>query len=78
MKTILNGVLGTFTNNSDGWSARKVTAFWFTVLATYVHYKHMNDNNAVEFLTIDVIVILLSLAIVTAEHVISLKNGKKE
>lgn len=77
MKELFKNVLGTFTNTPDGWSARKVTAFWFTVLATWVHYKHLTDSNAVEFLTIDCCMILLCLAIVTAEHVIQLRNGKK-
>lgn len=82
MKAILNeiikGLLGTFTTKPDGWAARKVTAFYFSLLAGFIHYKFLSIGTAVEFLTIDCIVILLCLAIVTAEHVIELKHGKKE
>lgn len=73
--SIIDKLLATFDTESKGFSARKVTAFWFVVLASYVHYQHLDKDNALEFLIVDVCAAFLCLSIITAQDIINLKSG---
>jgi hypothetical protein len=75
---IINDFLESFNNKAEtGMSGRKLTAFWFSILATYVHVKYLNADNALNFLITDCCVLLLALAIILPDHLIKLKNGSK-
>lgn len=72
---IIGNILDSFTTAEGGFSARKLTAFWFAILASYVHYAHLDNDNAVEFLIVDVCAMFLCLSIITAQDIINLKTG---
>lgn len=76
MKRIYEGIIGSFNNSPIGFSGRKLTAFWFMLLATYVHWKHLSGENETMFLLIDAGTALLCLGIITFEQVLKFKNGK--
>jgi len=74
---IIKEIYKSFKNlEEDRLSARKLTAFAFVVMASYIHYAHVDKSNAIAALTVDGIVLLLLLGIITAENVIHFKNGK--
>jgi len=73
--SIINKWLATFDVETKGFSARKLTAFWFAILASYVHYAHLDNDNAVDFLIVDVCAMFLCLSIITAQDIINLKTG---
>jgi hypothetical protein len=77
MKEIINKILSSFDNSSEGFSARKLTAFSLMVCIAYVHYKYVNESTAIEALITDLCGVLIALGIVTAEQIINLKNGNK-
>lgn len=74
--SLIKKILSTFdVETKGGFSARKVTAFWYVVLSTYVHYQHLHKENAVEFLCIDVLAAFLCLAIIKVDDIINLRAG---
>lgn len=76
MKNIFTSILGSFDNHSKGFSARKLTAFAFMMLIYYIHKYYLTIENSEYFLLVDCIMLLLLLSIITAEQVISFKNGQ--
>jgi hypothetical protein len=78
MKDIFNKLINSFDNNTDGFSARKLTAFSLMVCIAYIHLKFIDTTIAIEALIIDLCGVLVVLGIVTAEQVIKLKNGNNQ
>ncbi len=76
MKKIISYIGSSFDTTTQGASARKLTAFWFVVLITYIHYQHLHESNAVDFLIVDVIAGLLLLSVITIQDVINLRAGQ--
>jgi hypothetical protein len=77
MRKIFKEIYGSFKNTNDNkLSARKLTSFAFVVLCGYIHYAHVDKSNAISALTIDGIVLLLLLGIITAQNVIQFKHGE--
>jgi hypothetical protein len=72
---IWENLVKSFTTEKGGFAARKLTAFSLMICIAFVHIRHCTPENAVEFLAIDLIGVLLCLAIVTGEQIIMLKNG---
>ena len=68
-------LISTFDTETKGFSARKITAFWFIVLVTYVHYQHLHESNSVDFLLIDAGTALLLLSVNTVQDLINLRAG---
>jgi hypothetical protein len=76
MKKFLSEIYKSFKNLDEGrLSARKLTAFAFVVMTTYIHYAHVDKSNAIEALMVDVCAILILLGIITAGNIIEFKNG---
>jgi hypothetical protein len=75
MKKIFKYIVASFDTTTSGASARKLTAFWFIVLASYVHYQHLHESNSVEFLLIDAVTALLLLSVITVQDLINLRAG---
>jgi hypothetical protein len=73
---ILENIINSFSNSKQGFSARKLTAFSFVIMAIYLHIKHVNNDNAVQALIVDACVILICLGIITAQNIIQFKHGK--
>ena len=76
MNKIINDIWASFNNHELGASARKLTAFALMVCIAFIHYKQLNENNATEFLIIDLCGVFLALGLVTFSQLIELKNGK--
>ena len=72
---IINNILASFNTFEKGFSARKLTAFSLMVCIAYIHYKFVDTSIAIEALIVDLCGVLLCLGLVTASHIISLKNG---
>jgi hypothetical protein len=73
----LSNILNSFNNSSEGFSARKLTAFAFVLFTLYIHLRYIDKSNAIEALTIDGLMILLLLSIITFEQIIKFKEGNK-
>jgi hypothetical protein len=78
IKEFFIGFLYTFANDKRGNSARKTTAFALMVCVGWIHYKYVDQNNAINALWIDLIFVALMLGIVTAENLIQLYFGKNQ
>jgi hypothetical protein len=75
MKEVFNNLANSFNTENVGFSSRKLTAFSLMICIGYLHYKYADINNAVSFLTIDLIGVFLLLGIVTVEQIIKFKDG---
>lgn len=65
-----------FDNHSQGASMRKILAFVTGIIfASWLHYKFVTPDNALNFLMVDLACALLCLGIITMEQVIKFKNG---
>lgn len=73
---LISKILASFNTYEKGFSARKLTAFALMNLIVYIHYKQLSQDNATEFLIIDLCGVFLSLGLVTFAQIIELKNGK--
>jgi hypothetical protein len=79
VKEIIENILNSFKSNKEGFSARKLTSFVIVSIGVvYGHIKYVEQSNFVEVLSIDYIMVLLLLGLVTFSQVIELKNGKHE
>lgn len=75
MKKILNNILKSFTTDSDGWSARKLSAFVGVVTAIYITIKEIPTEAQLHALYAWLAFVLVCLGIVTIEQIIRLKEG---
>ena len=76
MKKIVNSLLASFDNHSQGYSGRKLTAFALMVCIAWIHFKLITPELAIEAMIVDLCGVMLSLGLVTASNLIELKNGK--
>lgn len=77
MRKIFNSILGSFTTDKEGFSARKLSAFVGIIVAIIVTFKLPKDaylHAVYAWQTFG----LLCLGIVTIEQIIRLKNGGNE
>lgn len=74
---IIENILKSFNTEKGGYAARKLTAFALMVCIAYIHFKFVDITIAVEVLIVDLSGVLLCLGLVTASHIIELKNGSK-
>jgi hypothetical protein len=76
--SLLKKLIASFENAPGGFSARKLTAFAFTVSALYLQWKHSTPDNVPTLVLIDASTALLSLGIVTMAELVKLRHGGKE
>jgi len=74
MNKILGWIGRSFDNVPGGASAKKLTAFMFTLLCGWLHFKYCNPTNAIEFLISDQVLIAGLLGASTYENI----RNKKE
>lgn len=74
----LNKLIASFENAPGGFSARKLTAFAFTVCALYLQWRHSTPENVATLVLIDASAALLCLGIVTMAELVKLRHGNKE
>jgi hypothetical protein len=74
MNKILGWVGRSFDNLPGGASAKKLTAFLFTVLCIWIHFKFCTLTNAIDFLISDQVLIAALLGASTFESI----KGKKQ
>jgi len=77
IQEVFHHIHRSFTNDKTGYSARKLSSFWFMCLVTFIHAKYCSPVTAYDFLVADCIMILLLLGIVTVQNIIEFKNGGK-
>ena len=76
IKETINNLIQSFDNDKHGFSGRKLTAFWFVMLTTCLEYKYTNVDNIVEIASINKLLVLLLLGVVTFEQIIKFKSGQ--
>lgn len=72
---ILTKLINSFDNDNDGFSARKLTAFFLVSCIGWIHFKFLTTDNALDFLIVDLIGAGFFLGLITAAQIITLKNG---
>ncbi len=75
LKDVINNIIQSFSNEQGGWSARKLTAFWFVMLTTYLEVKFCNNVTLLEIVIVNILLILLLLGIITFEQIIKFRSG---
>jgi hypothetical protein len=73
---MIDKLIGSFDNvKNQGFSARKLTAFALMLCIAFIHFRFVDNSNAVEALIIDLSGVLLCLGIVTAQNIIEFRNN---
>lgn len=72
----INNILNSFKNNNLGNSARKSSAFWGVMVATFITVYKLPLNDQLQALYVWLLFSMICMGIVTIENVIQLKNGK--
>jgi hypothetical protein len=75
MNKILSYIGASFDTTKEGASARKLTAFWFVMLTTYIEIKHVDKESIVMISCIDVAAAFLCLSIISITDIINLRSG---
>ena len=75
MKKLFNDLVKSFTTDSEGFSARKLSAFAAVMTAIYVTAKEIPTADQIHALYAWLFFAAVCLGIVTAEQIIKLKNG---
>lgn len=70
-------LLRSFDNTSDGYSARKLSAFVGVATAIYITHQHVNESNLEEILNTWLIFVGFMLGVVTVEQFLRFKEGGK-
>ncbi len=79
IKNQANKLLQSADNSSNGYSARKLSAFYSIVIAaTFLSYKFGDVNNAVKLVDSWLIFAAVCLGLVTAPQIIELINKKSD
>lgn len=75
-QTIYRKILGSLNNGPDGWSARKLAAFYAVNFgASYITVRLLPEKDAIYGLVAWLIFALLCLSVITAENIIKFRNG---
>jgi len=72
---ILHKVLASFDNTTDGFSARKLSAFAGVIVSIIATFRFVDDKTIIEALMVWLVFALLCLGIVTAEQVLRFYKG---
>lgn len=75
MKAFIKKILASFDNKTEGFSARKLTAFFAILIGAYITKYQLPKEAQLHALYSWQIVGLLCLGIVTVEQIIKFKNG---
>lgn len=72
---LLNKILASFDNTTDGFSARKLSAFAGVIVSIIATFRFVDDKTIIEALMVWLVFALLCLGIVTAEQVLRFYKG---
>lgn len=72
---ILHKLIASFDNTTDGFSARKLSAFAGVVVSIIATFRFVDDKTIIEALMVWLVFALLCLGIVTAEQVLKFYKG---
>jgi hypothetical protein len=75
MKKLFDNFIKSFTTDSEGFSARKLSAFVAVITAIYVTAKEIPQETQIHALYAWLCFALICLGIVTIEQIIRFKNG---
>lgn len=76
MKAIVQNILNSFSTNSLGWSARKLSAFAAFAIAGYVTIFQLQPDDKLHATYAWQTVGLMFLGFITADKLITLRNGR--
>ncbi len=72
---ILKKLIASFDNTTDGFSARKLSAFAGVVVSIIATFRFVDDKTIIEALIVWLVFALLCLGIVTAEQILRAYKG---
>jgi len=75
MKKLFDNLIKSFTTDSEGFSARKLSSFAAVITAIYVTAKEIPQDAQIHALYAWLCFALICLGIVTIEQIIRFKNG---
>jgi len=78
MKKLFDNLIKSFTTDSEGFSARKLSAFVAVITAIYVTAKEIPQDAQIHALYAWLCFALICLGIVTIEQIIRFKNGSND
>ena len=80
MRKLIFNISQSFNNGKDGYSARKLSAFYLLLCSGLIHYKadFHNETIATWFLIADLIGAFLLLGVITVEQIFRFKEGNNE
>ena len=76
MKKIFWDWISSFNNNTQGMSARKLSAFFACAVGAVLSFKFGSQGTAVELTLIWVSFALLCMGIITVQQIIDFKSGR--
>lgn len=76
MKAIWQKIISSFENNKEGFSGRKLSAFFCFIVAFYISVYQVPSEYKLECVYAWLAVALLCLGIVTVQNILEFKNGK--
>lgn len=74
--SLFQKLIASFDNTTEGFAARKLSAFAAVVAAIYFSYQNCTPENVVELVVTWLVFALLCLGLVTVQNIIDFKNGK--
>lgn len=72
---IIHKLIASFDNTTDGFSARKLSAFAGVIVSIIATFRFVDDKTIIEALMVWLVFALLCLGIVTAEQVLKFYKG---
>lgn len=76
MKNFIQKLISSFENNKEGFSGRKLSAFFCFLTAFYISVYQVPSEYKLECVYAWLAVALLCLGIVTVQNILEFKNGK--
>lgn len=74
--TFLDKLIASLDNTTNGFAARKLSAFAGVCAAIYFSAMHTTEGNVVDIVIIWLVFALLCMGLVTVQNIIDFKNGK--
>jgi hypothetical protein len=78
MKKIYQYLFNSFTNEPEGFSARKLSAFVGVATAIYLTMHYCTMENVVELAMVWLLFALLCMGIITFEQIIKFRHGAQQ
>lgn len=74
---LMKKIIASFDNSTDGFSARKLSAFAGVIVSIIATFRFVDVNTIIEALMVWLVFALLCLGIITAEQLLKFYKGKR-